>query len=58
MSVAQATVTQKVSHLPVMPKYGFAGLNFMMIVFDVKDLEGQYGLGSGERAQTFFHVHI
>jgi hypothetical protein len=23
MSVAQATVTQKVSHLPVKPKYGF-----------------------------------
>jgi hypothetical protein len=30
MSVAQATVTQKVSHAPVMPKYGCDIPNFMI----------------------------
>lgn len=32
MSVAQATVTQKVSHLPVMPKYGLEERNMFAIV--------------------------
>jgi hypothetical protein len=32
MSVAHATVTQNVSHAPVMPKYGFDGPNIFNMV--------------------------
>jgi hypothetical protein len=32
ISVAHATVTQNVSHAPVMPKYGFAVPNIFSIV--------------------------